>query len=1001
MTTSADLQPGGFDHPTDNVASRPAQPPPRWMTALDRLASREAPTEDKVGQALAGVAKTGQPPIWYLINERESRLRDELVVDFFRRTPVSGSLRPLEVDHRTQLSATSRALLDEDWAILQYLLGSSPEDPVRMNLEVAPKFGRAVVRSGLYDLALPMMAATGRLARLEGLADSEASPPLSWDQGEPYRFSLVVERVGGANTIANTIADKGWKLWGRLARGEESTEAVDLAAPRLVLSGGLLVFDERVARVDAEEHFDWLYRLRRQGPIAVPEEAQDPFLVHLATMPNLPEVSLPPELHWSQVRATPTPRISFNAEGGDGLRRTVYGRVAFEYGGQSVRANDRRRAVANADGHQLLRRDLEDEERFLDRLRQLGLQAVPLDESEFGDVRIPGKDLRAVVRALVHEGWRVEADGAPVRSGGQLRTKVTSGIDWFDLEAELEYDGSSAELPELLAAARADSVFVRLKDGSKGLAPPWLRRYASAAKVGRVEGPRLRFLPSQAGIIDALMTGHDDATVDVKFERVLAALKTGAWRHVTEPAGFQGKLRDYQREGLGWMKFLQDFQYGGCLADDMGLGKTVQVLAMLQGRHRPGGKKPRHPKPSLIVVPRSLVFNWIKEASKFCPDLKGVAYRGSQRSELRERLHEYDFVVTTYGTLRQDILHFLEYRFECVILDEAQAIKNPKSQAAKACRLLQADHRLAISGTPIENGLDELWSLFEFLNPGMLGAMDTFAVDTKVQDEAWLELLSQSLRPFMLRRTKAGVLKDLPPKTEQHFFVELNDEDRANYEELRVYYRKALSTKIADIGLAKAKVHVLEALLRLRQAACHPGLIDGKRIDEGSSKVDTLFENIEALVAGGHKILVFSQFTELLEICRRRLEKLEVDHEYLDGATRDRQGGVDRFQRDDNKKVFLISLKAGGCGLTLTASDYVFILDPWWNPAVEAQAVDRAYRMGQTRPVFAYRMIARDTVEEKIVALQDEKRRLADAIMSGSGGPIADLTAEDIERLFG
>ena len=291
--------------------------------------------------------------------------------------------------------------------------------------------------------------------------------------------------------------------------------------------------------------------------------------------------------------------------------------------------------------------------------------------------------------------------------------------------------------------------------------------------------------------------------------------------------------------------------------------------------------------------------------------------------------------------------------------------------------------------------------MFEFLNPGMLGALDTFAVEGKTQDEAWLELLSQSLSPFMLRRTKAGVLKDLPEKTEQHMYVELNEEDRENYEELRAYYRSHLSTKIAQVGLAKSKVHVLEALLRLRQAACHPGLIDGAKREEGSSKIDLLFEQLTNLVATGHKALVFSQFTDLLNICRRRLTALGIDHEYLDGGTRDRQAGVDRFQQDDNKKVFLISLKAGGCGLTLTASDYVFILDPWWNPAVEAQAVDRAYRMGQTRPVFAYRMIARDTVEEKIVALQSEKRKLADAIMGGGSGPIADLTAEDIERLFG
>lgn len=991
MTTTAQVQPEGPERRDDASGTKPAAPPPRWMTALDRLASREAPIEDRVGDAL--VDRAPSPPLWYLVNERESRLRDELVIDFFRRGAPQGPLKPVEVDER-RLSSTVSA---EDRAILYLLLGSSAEDTSTMHLEAAPKYGRAIVRSGLYDLVMPLMSSSGRFARLEGLADTEASAPIRWDDGEPYQFSLKVDRLNGE---PSSEAVGGWRLWGKLERGDDSVDTVDLATPRLVLSGGLVVFADRVARLDATEHFDWLYRLRRQGAIVVPEEAQDQFFVHLATMPNLPEVELPPQLHWSQVRVPPVPRVAFTGEA-HSTRRYVYGRVAFEYGGHAVMANDRRRIVADAQGRQLFQRELATERGHLDRLRQVGLHSVPADEAEYGDVRLPRPDLRSVVRVLVDEGWLIEADGAPVRAGGQMRAKVTSGIDWFDLEAEIEYEGSSADLPALLAAARANADFVQLKDGSKGLAPDWLRRYASAAKVGKLDGLRLRFLPSQAGIIDALMTGHDDTVVDVKFDRLLSALKSGQWRQVEEPAGFQGRLRDYQREGLGWMKFLQDFKYGGCLADDMGLGKTVQVLAMLQGRHRPGGRKPRQPRPSLIVVPRSLVFNWIKEAGKFCPDLKGVAYRGPDRAGLRERLDEYDFVVTTYGTLRQDILHFLEYRFECVILDEAQAIKNPKSQAAKACRLLQAEHRLAISGTPIENGLDELWSLFEFLNPGMLGSVDTFAVDARAQDEAWLELLSQSLRPFMLRRTKAGVLKDLPSKTEQHFYVELNDEDRANYEELRAYYRKALSTKIASIGLSKAKVHVLEALLRLRQAACHPGLIDSGRASEGSSKVDVLFEQLTSLIATGHKALVFSQFTELLEICRQRLIDLGIDHEYLDGGTRDRQAGVDRFQAQDEKKVFLISLKAGGCGLTLTASDYVFILDPWWNPAVEAQAVDRAYRMGQTRPVFAYRMIARDTVEEKIVALQAEKRKLADAIMCGGGGPIADLTAEDIERLFG
>ncbi|MEO1338308.1 MAG: hypothetical protein AAFV29_21870, partial [Myxococcota bacterium] len=322
------------DHNEEERMAR-ATPPPRWMTALDRLASREAPTEDRVGAALAGEQTAIAAPVWYLINERESRLRDELVVDFFRLQPKSSrpdpkgegasstegsqfTLRPFEVDQRRLSEQTS----SEDAAILAFLLGSSAEDPSKMQLEVAPRYGRASVRSGLYDLVLPRMAASGRLGLLDGLAQANASRGLTLDDSEPYRFGLVVKRV----------ADQGWKLWGRLWRGEEEIEEVDLAAPRLALSGGLLVFEDRLAYIDAAEHFDWLYRLRRQGPIVVPEEAQDAFFVHLATMPNLPDVELPAALHWSQVRAEPTPRIGFMAEGGETMRRVLYGRVSFMYG---------------------------------------------------------------------------------------------------------------------------------------------------------------------------------------------------------------------------------------------------------------------------------------------------------------------------------------------------------------------------------------------------------------------------------------------------------------------------------------------------------------------------------------------------------------------------------------------------------------------------------------------------------------------------------------------
>jgi superfamily II DNA or RNA helicase len=754
----------------------------------------------------------------------------------------------------------------------------------------------------------------------------------------------------------------------------------------LILSGGLALMQDRLLRLECADAFDWIYRLHRQGAIAVPHEAKDEFLIQLATMPDLPELEIPPELHWSKAKVTPRPRVVFAPSQAD--TKAVIGTVEFDYAGQVVGAGSARTSVADEDGKRIVRRDLRAERKLIERLKSLGLEAAGA-----ADVKIASRDLGSVIRTLVEEGWYIEAEGAPIRAAtGALKPKVSSGIDWFDLEGELEFGDLSVGLPELLEAAASGSGFVRLPDGSRGILPDWLDRYTSLAHAAKREGQRLRFLPSQAGIIDALLTGHGEANVDVKFERIRQALADGGKRALPdEPQGFFGKLRPYQKEGVAWLKFLEASGYGGCLADDMGLGKTVQVLAFLWGD--------RKKAPTLIVVPRSLVHNWIAESAKFTPGFKVVDYTGADRKKVR--LTDYDLVVTTYGTLRQDVLDLCEIKFSRVILDEAQAIKNPTSQAAKACRLIRAEHRLAITGTPVENNLDELWSIFEFLSPGMLGRFEDFSANGKAADDGWLDMLATSLKPFMLRRTKDQVLQDLPKKTEQTIVVELKESERAEYDELRDWYRGVLTKKIDEVGFKRAKIQVLEALLRLRQAACHPGLIDADRMDDPSAKIDALMDMLEEVTRAGHKALVFSQFTTLLEIVRRRVEKANIRYSYLDGATRDRRGVCEQFQTDPGLKVFLISLKAGGCGLNLTSSDYVFILDPWWNPAVESQAIDRAHRMGQKKPVFAYRLIASETVEEKIVGLQDQKRKLADAIVTADGKGLRDLTANDLELLFG
>jgi SNF2 family DNA or RNA helicase len=401
------------------------------------------------------------------------------------------------------------------------------------------------------------------------------------------------------------------------------------------------------------------------------------------------------------------------------------------------------------------------------------------------------------------------------------------------------------------------------------------------------------------------------------------------------------------------------------------------------------------------VVPRSLIFNWNEEAARFTPELRVLDHTGSTRST--KLFEKHDLILTTYGTLRRDAAFLSDVEFDYVILDEAQAVKNAATESAKAVRLLRGQNRLALSGTPVENHLGELWSLFEFLNPGMLGSARVFQMTgagTQLPDPETQQILAHALRPFILRRTKQQVASELPPKSEQTIYCEMDPPQRKLYEDLRAHYRTSLMGRIDKDGLQKSKMFVLEALLRLRQAACHPGLLDKRRTVEPSAKLDVLLDKIEEIVSEGHKALIFSQFTSFLAILRERLAERRVTYEYLDGATRDRQKRVERFQNDPACPLFLISLKAGGLGLNLTAAEYVFLLDPWWNPATEAQAVDRAHRIGQTQHVFAYRLITRQTVEEKVLELQGKKRDLAAAIITQANSVMRDLRREDLELLL-
>jgi superfamily II DNA or RNA helicase len=847
----------------------------------------------------------------------------------------------------------------------------------------------------MQDALMPLVCRTGR-CRLRGSREDDELRPLGWDDAGPWEFWLDV-----------TPADSGkdYVLAGSLRRDGQRLP-LDKA---VLLSGGLAVFEDHAARLEDFGASRWIALLRGPGPLTVPSREKDELLQELLKLPQLPRLDLPEELRFEEVRVAPGPRIKVKPperRGWPGYDR-LRGELSFDYDGVTVPADGGGRGVYQADRRRFLLRDAAAEADAAEKLRQLGFRPGHTYYNQKPELELAPRNLPRVVRSLLEAGWHVEAEGKLYRKPGELRVEVTSGIDWFELHGTVQFDDRQASLPELLAALKRGDNTVRLDDGTFGILPEeWLKKYGTLAGLGTAEGDHLRFTRAQVGLLDALLAAQPEATCDAVFARARDELRRFEGVEALDPpAGFVGQLRGYQRDGLGWLHFLQRFAFGGCLADDMGLGKTVQVLALLESRRerRAAATDGQRPAPSLVVVPRSLVFNWKQEAARFCPQLGVLDHTGIGRAEPGPHFQDYDVVLTTYGTLRRDILKLKDLTFDYCVLDEAQAVKNANTTTAKAVRLLRADHRLALSGTPVENHLGELWSLFEFLNPGMLGSASVFRLGgagARNPDEETRLLLARALRPFILRRTKEQVAKDLPQKTEQTLYCELEPPQRKLYDELRRHYRQALLDRVARDGMGRSKIQILEALLRLRQAACHPGLIDKDRGDEASAKLDFLLPQLAEVLEEGHKVLVFSQFTSLLAIVRARLDEEGVPYEYLDGRTRNRQEKVERFQNDPACKLFLVSLKAGGLGLNLTAAEYVYLLDPWWNPAVEAQAIDRTHRIGQTKPVFAYRLIAKDTVEEKVLELQKTKRDLADAIINADNSLIRNLSQDDLQLLL-
>ncbi len=974
---------------TNRGTRRPALPPPpkppkipAWRKLLQELNNEPIAIS-------ANATRRVDREIYYII-ESDSTIYNQalcLKVENRERLQNGGWGKPKPLRGSLDIGREVSDPLDRE--ILTALSGAAHSN-YSYYAEVTPASCR--LKDAALDILLPKICDTGRCRlRTSAVFEFEALPALQWDEGDPWRFRLVVERQ-----------DKSWNVRGVLRRGEEQ---MDLTEPAVLLDN-FLIARGRISRLEHGNSFRWIAALRKSASTLKVPTVQGPELVaEILKSAHVPEIDWPEELRVEEVTAIPRPVLKFSEQKG-WSKVVMQGQLLFDYDGAALPYDAHFRGLHQPEQKRYLRRNTAAEQASIQTLNDLGVKQA---QERYGQARpwweVAPKKLPGVVRELVKAGWHVEAEGKAFRRASGMRSEFSSGVDWFELHAAVDYGGVEVLLPELLKAIQRGDQMVALGDGSFGMLPEdFLEKYGMLTRLGRPQGDHVRFSASQAGLLDVLLAARPEIRVDEIFARARIELRTfEGIQPAEQPAGFVGQLRAYQLEGLAWMYFLQRLGFGGCLADDMGVGKTPQVLALLETRRQLREQKAESIGPSLAVVPRSLIYNWEQEAARFTPRLRVLDHTGVGREKSATPFADYDLILTTYGTLRRDITLLQEYRFDYVILDEAQAIKNDKSESAKAVRLLQANHRLALSGTPIENHLGELWSLFEFLNPGMLGVASSFRMagsGLRNPDEETRQLLAKALRPFVLRRTKAQVVKELPEKTEQTVYCELDVTQRKLYNELREHYRQTLLGRIESEGMAKSKMHILEALLRLRQAACHPGLLDPKRASQSSAKFEALIPQLTEVLAEGHKALVFSQFTSLLAILRQQLDTAGMRYEYLDGQTQNRQAHVERFQGDPEYKLFLISLKAGGLGLNLTAAEYVFLLDPWWNPAVEAQAIDRAHRIGQSRPVFAYRLIAKDTVEEKVLELQKSKRDLADAIIGEDNRLVSNLKREDLELLL-
>jgi len=581
---------------------------------------------------------------------------------------------------------------------------------------------------------------------------------------------------------------------------------------------------------------------------------------------------------------------------------------------------------------------------------------------------------------------------------------ISSNTDWFDAKVEIVFGDQTVTVADIKQALANKQQFVNLQDGSLGILPEeWLKKYSLLFKVGDGKTNTLKLNKYQLSVIEDLYEQRDEEELFIQLEERYNNLRTvDKINEVPPPAHLVNILRPYQQSGFHWLNYLEQVRWGGILADDMGLGKTLQTLTYLEYYKTQNGKLR-----AMVVCPTSLMFNWKNEIAKFTPSLTMYIHHGGSRLKADLHSEENDIIITTYGTLRSDIKQFTEIAFDYVVLDESQAIKNPSSKIAKAVCLLEAKNKLCLSGTPLQNNTFDIFAQMNFLNPGMLGSIDFFKHEFAVPIDKFGEKIQKDhlrklLFPFILRRTKEQVAKDLPEKQEMILYCEMGAEQRKIYDGYRNDYRARILGLVDSIGINKSQLTILQGLMKLRQICDSPAILkEEERLPNVSVKIDELTREISENISN-HKALIFSQFLGMLALIKEKLKEMGVVYEYFDGSStiQEREKAITNFQNNDTCRVFIISLKAGGVGLNLTAADYVYIVDPWWNPAVEQQAIDRTHRIGQTKNIFAYRMICTDTVEDKIIQLQEKKKSLARDLISDEESFVKKLSRDDIEYLF-